>query len=148
MSRSTFDLLLSPVHDLLNRRFVAASDYSRETILAEIRPAIILRMFAGGSCCDICSAYQIKELTIFEFFNSTSYALMERLHLEGFPKTKVALQSFAQGFQTSRPDASSLFGCLGALDGICVKIKKPAISENQAFLISRRLLCSPSSSSL
>lgn len=47
--------------------------------------------------------------------------------MEGFPKTKVALQSIVQGFQTSHHEASLFFGCVGALDSICVKIKKPAV---------------------
>ena len=138
MSRTTFGLLLDSVRDLVERRFVSGTDYRRATVPADIRLAITLRVLAGASYCDLSLAYQVKESTVFDIFASTCDALNSRLYLEGFPKTKLALQHIAEGFQTSRTESSPVFGCVGALDGICVKIKKPAAGELPASFYSRK----------
>ena len=138
MSKGTFHLLLDTVRDLVERKFVSATEYRRETVPGDIRLAITLRILAGASYCDLSLAYQVKESTVFDIFHSTCDALNDRLYLEGFPKTKLALQQIAKGFQTSRTEASPVFGCVGALDGICVKIKKPAPGELPASFYSRK----------
>lgn len=138
MSRGTFQLLLDTVRELVERKFLSRTEYRRETIPADIRLAITLRILAGASYCDLSLAYQVKESTVFHIFASTCNALNERLYLEGFPKTKLALQNIAEGFQTSRTDSSLLFGCVGALDGICVKIKKPAPGKLPAAFYFRK----------
>ena len=63
---------------------------------------------------------------------------MMKLRLKGFPKSQAGLRAIERGFQTSRKDVSPLSGCVGALDGICVKIKKPEAVENPAMFFSSK----------
>lgn len=95
MSRGTSELLLNTVRDLLDRSFVSATEYRRATVPADIRLAITMRILAGASYCNLSLAYQVKEATVFDIFTSTCDALMSRLYLEGFPRTKLALQHIA-----------------------------------------------------
>ena len=146
MSRTTFGLLLDSVRDLVERRFVSGTDYRRATVPADIRLAITLRILAGASYCDLSLAYQVKESTVFDIFASTCDALNSRLYLEGFPKTKLALQHIAEGFQTSRTESSPVFGCVGALDGasksrnqLPASFPRPSILVRDSMLFPFRL---------
>ena len=138
MSLGAFNELLSLVRDLLDRPFKGPSEYRRGTIPSDIRLAVTLRLLAGGSYCDLVLAYQIQKSTIYSIVNSTCRALNERLRLKGFPETTAELQEIANKFQTSRNPISPLSGCVGALDRICVKVKKPSKKENPAQFYSRK----------
>lgn len=138
MSQQCFEQLLRDVHDLIDKPYKASTDYRRSTVPSDIRLAITLRLLAGASYLDLMLAYQVGEETIRDIFQNTCDGLMARLRLKGFPKSQAGLRSIARQFQTSRKDVSPLSGCVGALDGICIKIKKPEPEENPAMFFSRK----------
>ena len=138
MSLPAFKLLLNEVRDLLQRPFKAGTDYRRCTVSPEIRLAITLRILAGGNYIDIMLAYGVQESTIRRIFHDTCHALSRRLRLKGFPTTIAGLQEIARRFQSSRKSTNPLPGCVGALDGICVKIMKPKRHENPALFYCRK----------
>lgn len=70
-------------------------------------------------------AFCIGRKTVYNVFHSTRKAIDATLTLPGFRKTFQGLQRSSEGFQISRKPVNSLAGCVGALDGICVKIMKP-----------------------
>ena len=84
MCQPTFQLLFDNLRDLVERRFVAAMEYRRATVPADILLAITLRVLARASYCDLSLAYQVKESTVFDIYTLTCDALNERLHFEGF----------------------------------------------------------------
>lgn len=138
MSLPAFKLLLNEVRDLLQRPFKSETDYRRCTVPAEIRLAINLRILAGGSYVDLMLAYRVQETTIRRIFRDTCRALTCRLRLKGFPKAIQRLRAIARGFQTSCKSTNPLPGCVGAVDGICIKIKKPKTHENPALFYCRK----------
>ena len=116
----TFQLLLDTGKDLVERKFVAATEYRRSTVPAHIRSAITLRILAGASYGELSLDYQVTESTVFDIFTSPCNALNERLRLEGLPKTKQALQHIAQGFQTSPTETSpGVWLCWGLAWHMC-----------------------------
>ena len=138
MSKPCFEQLLGDVQDLVEKPYKASTEYRRSTVPPEIRLAITLRLLAGASYLDLMLAYQVAEETIRDIFRDTCDSLMTRLRLKGFPKSQAGLRAIERGFQTSRKDVSPLSGCVGALDGICLKIKKPEAVENPAMFFSRK----------
>ena len=138
ISLPAFKLLLNEVRDLLQRPFKAETDYRCCTVSPEIRLAITLRILGGGNYIDIMLAYRVQEATIRRIFHDTCHALSCRLRLKGFPTTIAALQEIARRFQSSRKSTNPLPGCVGALDGICIKIKKPKRHENPALFYCRK----------
>lgn len=138
MSEAAFALLLNEVQDLIDKPFKAATEYRRSTVPPAVRLGITLRILAGASYLDLVLAYQVAESTLHEVFNSTCEALMTRLRLKGFPTSSAGLRSIAKRFQTSRKSVNPLSGCVGAVDGICVKIKKPEPQENPAMFYCRK----------
>lgn len=109
------------------------------TINLEVRPSLMLRMLAGLSCMDMMMSYQVHALTIFQNFHTTCDALMKRLKIPGLISTKFCLLFLENGFKRSLSNPIS--GCVGALDGICVKIKKPVENELRAtFTVEKSIM--------
>ena len=138
MSYPTFKLLLSQVRDLLHRPLKRGTEYRRCKVPPEIRLAITLRILGGGSYIDLMLAYHIEECTIRRIFHQTCDVLTSRLQLKRFPKTMAGMRQIARNFQSSRRGTNPLPGCVGALDGICIKIKKPQPCENPAMFYCRK----------
>ena len=125
MSEAAFGLLLSEMQDLINKSFKAATEYRRSTVPPAIRQGITLRILAGESYFVLVLAYQVAKITLHEVFHSTCEALVMRLRLKGFPTRGAGLRSIAKRFANSRKCLNPLSSCVGAVDGICVKIRKP-----------------------
>ena len=138
MSLPAFNLLLNEVRDLLQSPLKAGTDYRRCNMSPEIRLAVTLRILAGGNYIDIMLSYSVQESTIRRIFHDTCHALSRRLRLKRFPTTIAGLQEIARRFQSSRKSKNPLPGCVGALDGICVKIMKTKPHENPALFHCRK----------
>ena len=100
--------------------------------------AVTLRMLAGGSYLDMQTSYRIRPSTIYRVFHRTCDALMSVLHLPGLPTTVNGLEEAAMAFKLSRRPPSPLTGCVGALDGIAIKIQTPKRSERPAAYFCRK----------
>jgi len=126
MTRGTFFLLLSRLRPHLLRNEEMAQRSSGGVVQPEVRLAITLRMLAGGSYIDQMMCWGVGRSMTFRIFLDTIHAIMKEIEMPGLPLgNEVALRDLADGFQTSRPRVNPLYGCVGALDGIAVGIKKP-----------------------
>lgn len=50
------------------------------------------------------------------------------------------MKKFADNFQTSRYPWNPVLGCIGALDGIAIKIRKPARDEPSATFFVAKII--------
>jgi len=67
----------------------------------------------------------VVKSTFYEVFRATRGYIDSLWKLPGLPETYCGLKKLAVDFQRTRSPPSPLPGCAGALDGICIKIRKP-----------------------
>lgn len=138
MDRKVFEKLLSLVWNDLKKNDDMGRRAKRPTIQPDVTLGVTLRMLAGGSYLDLMAAYEISDSAVYEIFHSTTEALMKRLRLPGLPRTIPGLRRLAEEFKMSRSPPSPLSGCVGALDGIAIKIKKPSSYLDPAYFYCRK----------
>lgn len=138
MNRQTFQTLLTLIREDISRNEEMGMRAGRPVVAPDTRLAVTLRMLAGASYSDIQASYHVGRSTLYEVFKTTCNALMKRLQLPGLPQTEGEMQKSEMMFRKSRPSVNPLSGCLGALDGICVKIKKPKECERPASFYCRK----------
>ena len=110
----------------------------RTTVPAGIRLAITLRIMAGADVWDLVAVFQFKLSTIYRVLEDAISALNIVMKLPRLPKTLQDLHRSAMLFKTSRKSPNPLNGCVGALDGLAVKIKKSQEEGNPAVYYSRK----------
>lgn len=108
----------------------------RPDIQADVRLGSTLRILAGGSYLYMIMSYEIYKFTVYEGFHSTCDALIEVLSLPGIPIGTFRLRMLSNKFKISRD--IPLSGCVGALDGVSINIKKPEESERSAAYYCRK----------
>jgi len=82
--------------------------------------------------------FGVGRCTVYEVFHRTVRTLGSVLTLAGIPSDERKPQELAIGFKNSRSPANPLSGCIGALDGIAIKIKKPEAELNPSQLYCRK----------
>jgi hypothetical protein len=114
-----------------SRRTVAATDYFGGIISGEIKVAIMIRFLSGGSYLDIGMVYDVSDAAVYKSFHEAigwiiatfNFPLAEWLE----KKDEDALNRVAESFGQATDGA---FGkCIGALDGLAVKIRSPSLTE-------------------
>ncbi len=71
----------------------------------------------------LCSS-RLEDQLVFNLHETVEF-INKKLHMPGIPlNDEEQLLCLAKDFQISRRVASPLFGCVGALDGICIEISK------------------------
>ena len=97
----------------------------------EVKVALTLRILAGSSYLDLILVYFVGKATIYDSFHDTVDWINDafgdfplRALLEG--KNVNALKKIADGF--SQFSNGNFYGCIGALDGIAIRIKCPVLS--------------------
>lgn len=127
MSRSTFAALVSLLRSSLQRNEDMARRGSAGVISPEVRLAITIRILAGGDIGDLMLLFQVGASTCGSVFRETISAIVSNkdLKLPGLPATQTEILKSAHGFKHSRKRPSPLYGCIGAVDGIAMKICKP-----------------------
>jgi hypothetical protein len=121
ISRATFQKLCETVS---SHREEAGCGWSRFTI--ETRVSMTLRYFAGGSCIDVAMAYSVSVSTLYYIIEATVSDINNCSKLQ-FPWNDCGrLERISEGFTRGR---SPLHGCVGALDGIAIKIVDPSSSD-------------------
>jgi DDE superfamily endonuclease len=94
-------------------------------IVPEVRLALSLRLMAGASYLDDMILFGISRSSCYQVFHGTSNNILSHLHMNGLPFDDVGkLDMMAQQFTESRAHYNPLLGCVGAVDGIAVKIAK------------------------
>lgn len=138
MDRKTFNKLLFLVRPLLDKDREMARRAGHEVVSAEARLGITFRMMAGGSVYGCMVQFEVGRSTVYQVFRDTRNTLNAFLDLTGLPNTKAGLKKLSDDFQRSRTPESPLPGCVGALDGIAIRIKKPSRHEHPATFYCRK----------
>jgi hypothetical protein len=125
MSLETYENLLSLLKLDLTRDMRIASRSSGGRVDPEVRLALTIRMFSGASHLDLMMLFRVASSTVHNVFHRTIASPIERKAMPGLPFQQNELQNLALSFTTSRQPPNRLYGCLAALDGICIEVQKP-----------------------
>jgi DDE superfamily endonuclease/Villin headpiece domain len=126
MPREAFYNLLAILRGDLERQLAAATKSSGGRVEPASRLAILLRILGGASYLDMQLVFGVGRSTVFQVFHSTLRAINAKLQMPGVPVgNEEKMRANAEAFRTSRDPHSPLWGCIGALDGIALAIKKP-----------------------
>ena len=138
MFRSTFARLVSVLRPHIGRKLPDTNIVGREAAGYAIvglreRIAICLRLLAGASYHDIAMIFRVSHSTIYEVFHRfldvVASNSIQELQIK-FPFDDDAkLEQLAEGFMKSTSNHPALYGCVGALDGYAVRIRRPFVSE-------------------
>lgn len=124
MNRREFKNLVDLVRVHLTRDDKMSS-LRNGVIEPEVRVAIVVRIMSGASSLDLVLIWHVARSTIFQIFHDTSSILVENLTFDGFPSSPSECERLANGFSVSRAVINPLYGCVGCLDGIAIRIRKP-----------------------
>jgi hypothetical protein len=126
LRRTSFTELLAVLQTELSKDQRMAIVSSGSPIEPAVRLALTLRILGGGSHHDLAMLFRIATITVYAVFHATIDAINNLLALPGVPpKDTAKLQKLAEGFVLSRRTQNPLFGVVGALDGIALRITKP-----------------------
>ena len=138
MTRRTFCDLLTTLSIALHRPHQRATNYRRETITADVRLGATLGILAGAEVLDVCHIFQIGNSTAYNVLHETVNVMNSVLRFPKLPREEDALHAAARDFKLSRSQFNPLDGCVGALDGICMKLKKPKNESIPASFYCRK----------
>lgn len=128
VSKSLFQEILSSVKGDLTRNEKQAKRSSGSVISPAWRLAITLRMLAGGDPCGVADMAHVSDKTVWPVVAETVEAINRRFPLAKFDvQDEVKLAGLSAAF--SSRSGGVLTGCVGALDGMAVCIRKPRIDE-------------------
>jgi hypothetical protein len=125
MNRATFAGLCDLLRpDLQRDEAMAQRGSPGGAIAPELQLSIALRFFAGGSYLDICAYHGVQKGTLYVILWRVTNSINARISL-CFPHDDVeALTTLSNGFRARMNNP--LAGCVGALDGIAIEIKRPS----------------------
>lgn len=104
----------------------------RPAVEAAVRLGITFQKLAGGSYVDLMASFAVSKSTVYATFKATLAVLNEYLSFPSLPIDVFKLKRIAEDFSSSRKPGSSLSVCVGALDGIVLKIKEQDNDPNPA----------------
>ena len=139
MSRRAFCNLLTNFSAGLNRPYQSKTNFRRETIPADVRLGLTPRILAGAEIIDICSVSKIRNLTAYHILHEAVEEMNRVLRFAKLPRDEDALHKIAREFKISRSQFNPLDGSVGAMDGICMKIKKSKNESIPASFYSRKV---------
>jgi DDE superfamily endonuclease len=125
MSQSTFTALLRILQRDLTRDMRMALRSSGGRVEPAVRLAFTIRMLAGASYLDMMLVLRIASPTVYDVFHSTVASITKRIAMPGLPVSRSNLHSLALALIGSRQPPNPLYGCIGAVDGLCIEIQKP-----------------------
>ena len=138
MSRSLFRTLVTKLSPDLERDDEMGKRCSDGAIPTQVRVGIAIRLLAGGSAMDLMQLFHIPDRSINLIFTEVLSAIHNNLSLPGIPTTTSECRWLAQVMKDSRPVRSPWHGCIGAIDGIAIKILKPREEELPRNFRSRK----------
>jgi DDE superfamily endonuclease len=126
MPREVFTKLLRLLRPRLERDADMATQSSGGRIEPEVRLAVLLRILGGASYLDLMMVFRIGRSSVYQVVFSTISAVLFVMPMPGVPfDDVVAMKKLVEGFQSSLTPRNILWGCIAALDGISLPIKKP-----------------------
>jgi hypothetical protein len=126
MTHATFLALLALLEGDLTRDMRMAARSSGGRVEPAVRLALTVRMLSGASYLDMMMLFRVASSTVYDVFHSTVSSITKRIAMPGLSWVQSELQRRALAFTTSRQPPNPLYGCVGAVDGICIEIQKPA----------------------
>jgi hypothetical protein len=116
--------LLSVLKTELSRDQRMAIVSNGSPVEPDVQLALALRILGGGSHHDFAMLFRIATITVYAVFNATINAINNLLALPGVPLEDIEkLQKLAERFILSRWTQNPLFGVVGALEGIALKLQ-------------------------
>ena len=125
MSRTALVKLVGILTSSLKSDDKMARVSSGGPICLQTKVAIGLRMLAGANYNDLRVGYKIHKSTIYQIFHRVVRAINRNFKITFPLNDESALRDISNGFIGSRMQGSPLSGCVGALDGIGIKIRRP-----------------------
>jgi hypothetical protein len=125
MSQSTFLALLRILQRDLTRDMRMELRSSGGRVDPAVRLALTIRMLAGASYLDMILVFRIASSTAYDVFHSTVTSITRCIAIPGLSVARSDLHRLALVFTCSRQPPNPLYGCVGAVDGICIEIQKP-----------------------
>lgn len=100
----------------------------RRAIPSDTRLAVCLCMLSWDSYLACLQPFQVESTTVYDTLHTTCDAINWHLNLEGLARDVGLPLKISDSSKNSRRRLNPLSGCVGALDGISVKIKKPTVN--------------------
>jgi DDE superfamily endonuclease len=125
MSLETYANLLSLLKLDLTRDMRMASRSSGGRVDPEVRLALTIRMLSGASYLDTMMLFRVASSIIYDIFHRTIASIIRRIAMPCLPFQQNEMQNLALFFTNSRQPPNPLYGCVAALDGICIEVQKP-----------------------
>ena len=128
MKRETFNRLLLSLERHLapnaQGRVGSSTLGAPRTISSTCKLSMCLRYLAGGSYLDIAPTHSVHSSTFYQCVEEVMRAIDKEFSITFPQNDESSLKEIAAGF--SRGGESPLKGCVGAVDGVAVKIKEPS----------------------
>jgi hypothetical protein len=141
MDKSAFRHLLEVLAPSLSGDVPMAVRSSGSAVAPALQLSMTLRYLAGGSYLDITQMHGVHTSTMFACVHRVIKAINDAPELRiTFPADDPgALADLAAGFSRSRDyHADRLPGCVGALDGIALQIKRPVACPTARSFYNRK----------
>jgi len=117
---------------------------SRRTVLSpDMRLSFTIHVLSEARYQDVMGMFKVGTKTMYEVFHSTCEVRMKYLSLPGLPTTLEDLRESSYDFKISRRIPSPIAGCIGALGGICIQIRKQNNALNPAAFYCRKGCITP-----
>lgn len=140
-TRTAFHKLVLIITPHICRQYQSETEYRAATIPPDVRLAITLRRLSGPEVLDIALTYSNAIATVYDVIHDTVRALDIVLQFPKIPRSRRDLEKVARGFKLSRSQINPLDGCVGALDGMCNKIRQPPRERNPAsFFVEKAIM--------
>ena len=127
LNREGFQKLQAIIGPQIEKDPSMAKRSSGGPIEISTRLAICLRYLAGGSLLDSSMSFGVEEVTAWSIANDVIAAINSKLRIETGYDNKENLHIISKDFMESQK--CPLFGWVGAVDGVVVKIQQPRLSE-------------------
>lgn len=110
-----------------------------EPIHPALKLAIALRLMAGSRAVDVEDLHGVAKVTIYKIFHEVVNAINQTI---AFPNVSGSLQEVEAGFR-SLSSGQVIRGCVGAIDGIHIKIQRPSrerdnVQNAKKYHVSRK----------
>ena len=138
MTRETFKKLVAFMKPTIEGRTQKGKLRSKMRVPVDLRLGITIRYLAGAQTSDLIGWFKLKRTTLLRIMFDTVQALISKLRLPGLPRDIRGLHQSSMNFKCSRRLPNPLNGCVGALDGITIRIKRPRGEHDQRSYFNRK----------
>lgn len=130
MPKHTFAVLCADLAEPMAEKHMELGQRLPRGVSIEVQVSAVVRWLAGGSYLDIVDIHGISHSVLYYCIDAFVLTVVEH------PKYKIkypigdaeALEELSQGF--ARLDRTECFdGCVGALDGLIIPIRKPCLAD-------------------